>query len=97
MNKGELVDEVSALTDTSKRLASDVIDAVFASIARAIADGERVSITGFGSFEKRLRAPRTARNPRTNQKIKLPATSVPMFRPGRDLKAAVAGTRRRTG
>jgi DNA-binding protein HU-beta len=95
MNKGDLVAEVSQVADVSKRIATDTIDAVFAAIVRAVANGEKVSLSGFGTFEKRLRAPRTARNPRTGQVLKVPATSVPAFRPGSDFKDAVAGTRRR--
>jgi len=95
MNKGDLVAEVSQVADVSKRIATDAIDAIFSAIERAVANGEKVSLTGFGTFEKRLRAPRTARNPQTGQKIKVPATSVPAFRPGRDFKDAVAGTKRR--
>ena len=95
MNKGDLVAEVSQLADVSKRVATDAIDAIVAAITRSVANDEKVSLTGFGSFEKRLRAPRTARNPQTGQKIRLPATSVPMFRPGRDFKDAVARTKRR--
>jgi len=96
MNKGDLVAEVSQVADVSKRVATDAVDSILGAIVRAVASDEKVSLTGFGSFEKRLRAPRTARNPQTGQKIKLPATSVPMFRPGRDFKDAVAGKKRRT-
>jgi DNA-binding protein HU-beta len=96
MNKGDLVAEVSLVSGISKRAATDAIDAVLDAIVRAVADGEKVSLAGFGSFEKRLRAPRTARNPRTNQTVKVPATSVAVFRPGRDFKNAVAGKKRRT-
>ena len=95
MNKGDLVAEVSAVSNNSKRVTSEVIDALFDTIARAVASGEHVAISGFGTFEKRLRAPRTARNPQTGDEVKVPATSVPVFRPGQQFKDAVANKRRR--
>lgn len=95
MNKGDLVAEVSEVADVSRRVANDAIDAVLDSIVRAVSRGEKVVLSGFGSFEKRLRAPRTARNPQTGEAIKLPATSVALFRPGQDFKEAVAGKKRR--
>ena len=60
-------------------------------IVRAVNKGESVTITGFGVFEKRRRAPRVARNPRTGETVKVRATSVPAFRPGAQFKAVVAG------
>lgn len=95
MNKGDLVAEVSAVANVSKRIATDVVDAIFASVVREVARNNKVTIAGFGSFEKRLRAPRTARNPQTGEKLKLPATSVPAFRAGKEFKDAVAGKKRR--
>ena len=95
MNKAQLVAQVSIRLDVSKRVATDAVDAVFAAVQRAVASGEKVTVPGFGTFEKRLRAPRTARNPQTGATVKVPATSVPAFRPGSDFKNAVAGPRRR--
>jgi DNA-binding protein HU-beta len=95
MNKGDLVAEVSEVADVSRRVASDAVDAVLDAITRSVTRGEKVVLSGFGSFEKRLRAPRTARNPQTGEAIKVPATSVPVFRPGQDFKESVAGKKRR--
>jgi DNA-binding protein HU-beta len=95
MNKADLVAQVSIQLDVSKRVATEAVDAVFDAVQRAVAKGDKVSLPGFGTFEKRLRAPRTARNPQTGQTIKVPATSVPAFRAARDFKSAVAGKRRR--
>ncbi len=95
MNKGDLIAQVSADADLSKRVATEAVDAVIDTIKRSVAKGEKVSIPGFGSFEKRLRAPRTARNPQTGAKIKIPATSVPAFKAGSEFKAQVSGKRKK--
>jgi DNA-binding protein HU-beta len=94
MNKQDLVAQISAQLDLSKREAGDAVDAVFDSIARAVSKGEKVSIPGFGSFEKRKRAARTARNPQTGAAIKVPATSVPAFKAGKEFKESVAGKKK---
>jgi DNA-binding protein HU-beta len=96
VNKGDLIAQVSAETGVSKRIATEAVDALLNAIRRGVAKGERVSIPGFGTFEKRLRAPRTARNPQTGTSIKIPAMSVPAFRPGQDFKDACRGTKKKT-
>ena len=95
MNKQDLIAEVAAKLDLSKRAATEAVDTVVDTIKRAVAKGKKVSIPGFGSFEKRLRAPRTARNPQTGATIKVPATSVPAFKAGAEFKAQVSGKRKR--
>lgn len=95
MNKLDLVAQVAMRLGVSRRVATDAVDAVVESIIRAVANGEKVSIPGFGSFEKRLRSPRTARNPRTGAKVIVPATSLPAFRPGKEFRAQVAGPKRK--
>jgi nucleoid DNA-binding protein len=93
VNKGDLVAQVSAETGFSKRIVTLTIDAFLNAILRGIASGERVTIPGFGTFDRRLRAPRTARNPRTNTRVMVPATPVVVFRPGRELRDACRGRR----
>jgi DNA-binding protein HU-beta len=95
MNKQQLIAQVSAELELSKRAATDAVDAVIDSIARAVAKGEKVTLPGFGSFERRLRAPRTARNPQTGAAIRIPATAVPAFKAGKDFKDAVTGRKKR--
>lgn len=94
MNKQDLVASLAAQLELSKREAGDAVDAVFDSISRAVAKGDKVSIPGFGSFEKRKRAARTARNPQTGAPIKVAATSVPAFKAGKEFKEAVAGKKK---
>ena len=90
MNKAELIDALAVKLDGSKKQAAEAVEAVFDSIQHAVATGEKVSITGFGVFEKADRAARTARNPRTGATVKVKATSVPKFRAGSEFKAVVA-------
>ena len=95
MNKGDLIAYVSLEASVSKRVATEVIDSMLGAVKRSVSRGERVSIPGFGTFEKRLRAPRTARNPRTGTRVPVPAMSVPVFRPGQEFKDACRGTKPR--
>lgn len=94
MNKKELVDAVAASTGESKRAVGDVLDAAIAHIQKTVKKGERVSLPGFGTFERRQRSARTARNPQTGEPIKIKATKVPAFKAGAAFKDSVSGTRR---
>ena len=88
MLKKDLVDKIAS-TGLTKRQAGDALDAVLEAISGSLKNGEAVLLTGFGKFEVRTRAARTGINPKTLAKIKLPATKVPAFKPGKALKAAV--------
>ncbi len=96
MNKAELIDAVADKTAVDKKSTGAVVEAMVDTVLRAVASGERVAITGFGVFEKRARAARTARNPRTGVAIRLKKTSVPAFRPGQGFKDVVSGAKRLT-
>jgi DNA-binding protein HU-beta len=93
VNKAQLIE---ALGDRigDKKLADTVIEELFDIVVRTVNTGEKVNITGFGVFEKRARAARTARNPRTGESVKVKKTTVPAFRPGTTFKEVVAGTRK---
>ena len=91
MNKAELIEALSVHFDGSKAEAAKALNAVVSTITYSTAVGEKVSITGFGVFEKVHRSARTVRNPRTGERKHAEATAVPRFRPGTDLKAYVAG------
>jgi DNA-binding protein HU-beta len=89
VNKAELV-EALANSLGDKKQATAALDAVLKEIQNAVTKGDRVAITGFGVFEKRNRAARTARNPRTGEAVKVKKTSVPAFRPGAGFRELVA-------
>jgi DNA-binding protein HU-beta len=95
MNKSELVEAVAKATGSSKQAAAASVDAVFDSIGSALKKGDKVSITGFGTFEVRQRAARTARNPQTGETIKVKASKSPAFRPGKGLKDTVSGAKKK--
>lgn len=93
MNKSELVDALADATAMTKADASRAIDALFSTddgiIASTLKSGDRVQITGFGTFETKNRKARTGRNPRTGATIKIAATKTPGFRAGKGLKDSV--------
>ena len=90
MTKVELINEVAASANVTKKAAADAVASVFASIEKALAAGDKVQLVGFGSFEVRERAARSGRDPRNPDKvIQIPAKKVPVFRPGKGLKDKV--------
>jgi DNA-binding protein HU-beta len=92
VNKAELIEAMSGRLGDRKS-ATAALDAVLSEIQNAVTMGDKVSIAGFGVFEKRVRAARTARNPRTGESVKVKKTSVPAFRPGQTFKELVAAGR----
>jgi DNA-binding protein HU-beta len=94
MNKSELVDAVAASTGGSKADAARNVDAVLDTITTSLKKGDRVALTGFGTFEVRDRSARTARNPQTGETIKVKASKVPAFKAGAGLKSAVSGKKK---
>ena len=92
MNKAELIDALTGRLGDRKS-ANAALDSVLSEIQNAVSKGDKVSITGFGVFEKRVRAARTARNPRTGAAVRVARTSVPAFRPGTGFREQVAGGR----
>lgn len=93
MNKSDLVDALSDATGMTKADAGKAVDALFGAdggiIAKALKGGDRVQITGFGTFETKHRKARTGRNPRTGQTIQIAASNTPSFRAGKGLKDAI--------
>src|ERR1700756_4282243 len=90
MNKRDLIDAISGRPG-DKKSATEALNAVLETIQSAVADGDKVAITGFGVFEKSDRPARTARNPATGAEIHVAAQSVPKFRPGAALRPRVKG------
>jgi DNA-binding protein HU-beta len=89
MNKGDLVEAVAGNTGDSKAGAAASVDAVLDAITSALKGGDKVQISGFGTFEVRHRAARTGRNPQTGATIQIAASKAPAFKAGKALKEAV--------
>ena len=89
MNKTDLIDAVSDSADLTKADAARAVDAVIASITKALKSGDSVTVVGFGTFQVRERAARTGRNPKTGDAIKIEASKNPAFKAGKALKDAV--------
>ncbi|MGC9140491.1 HU family DNA-binding protein, partial [Athalassotoga sp.] len=85
----ELIDKVAEETGYHKKEIKDVVEGVLTSITKALADGEKVQLVGFGTFEVVKRSAREGRNPQTGKKIKIAERKVPKFRPGKAFKEEV--------
>lgn len=89
MNKSELVAAMAAKTEMTKKDSEVALNAIVEVISEALASGDKVALTGFGSFEVRERAARTGRNPQTGATIEIAACKAPAFKAGKALKEAV--------
>ncbi len=89
MTKAELVEEVSRVSDLTKKHSEVIVDTVFRSIITALHRGEKIELRGFGSFRLRRREPRKGRNPKTGDKVDVPPKKVPYFKPGKELKELI--------
>lgn len=89
MNKGELVDVIAAQANVTKKEADDILTATVDTIMETVADGDKVALVGFGSFEPRERKARDGRNPKTGEVLKIKATTVPAFSAGKTFKEKV--------
>jgi DNA-binding protein HU-beta len=93
VNKTELVEEVAAATKLPPKDVAKVVEGMIASVVRSVTRGEKVVLSGFGTFHRRSRARRTARDIWADQPLAVPATNVPAFRPGRPFREVVARRR----
>ncbi len=89
MNKSQLVEKVASKSGLTNKDSAAAVNAFIEVVKEALASGDSVTITGFGSFLVRDRAARTGRNPRTNEVVEIPAVKVPAFKAGKTLKDAV--------
>jgi DNA-binding protein HU-beta len=90
MNKGELIDQIALKASVTKKQADAVLTAAIETIIEAVSEGDKVTLVGFGSFEARERQAREGRNPKTGDKMEIPATRVPAFSAGKLFKERVA-------
>jgi DNA-binding protein HU-beta len=96
VNKTDLVEALAARLGSDKKSAGKALDGVIKIIYANVAKGNRVSITGFGAFEKRVRPAHKARNPATGEPVRVKRTAVPVFKAGAEFKAYVDGSRKVT-
>ncbi len=89
MNKTELISAIAEKSGITKKDAERVLNATVETIANAMAAGDRIQLSGLGIFETKKREARTGRNPHTNQAIKIPAATVPVFKASKCLKDIV--------
>lgn len=89
MNKTELISTVAEKTGLTKKDTERVLNATLDAISQALAKGEKVQVTGFGSFEVKTREARLGRNPRTKEVVQIPATRLPAFKASQALKERV--------
>jgi DNA-binding protein HU-beta len=94
VNKAQLVEALSTRLGEDKKHTAATVDALLDTVYRTVQKGEKVALTGFGVFEKRDRAARTARNPATGEKVRVKKTSVPAFRAGQEFKNVVNGSKK---
>ena len=92
LTKADLVDEVSRVSDLTKKDSEVIVETLFRSIIDALHRGEKIELRGFGSFRLRRREPRKGRNPKTGEKVDVPSKRVPYFKPGKELKQLINRT-----
>ena len=91
MNKQELIKKIAADAGLTQKQAAAALEATVSAIENTVADGKKVSLIGFGTFESKKREARTSRNPRTGEVVKIAAVKAPAFKPGKALKDKVNG------
>ena len=89
MTKADLIDEVSKLAELTRKDSEVIVETIFDSIVRALRSGDKIEIRGFGSFRTRQRKPRVGRNPKTGERVEVPAKKIPFFKPSKELKDLV--------
>lgn len=90
MNKAELINAAAEKAGLSKKDTEAAVNAAIDVITEALQKNDKVQLVGFGAFEVKARAERIGRNPRTKEQIKIPASKIPVFKPGKALKDAVS-------
>ena len=89
MTKADLIEEVSRLAELTRKDSEVIVETIFDSVVRALRSGDKIEIRGFGSFRTRQRKPRVGRNPKTGDRVEVPAKKIPFFKPSKELKDMV--------
>ena len=89
MTKAELIEEVSRVVEMTRKDSEVIVEAIFDSVVKSLRGGDKIEIRGFGSFRTRQRQPRIGRNPKTGERVEVPAKRVPYFKPSKELRDLV--------
>src|SRR3954466_9962265 len=89
MTKADLIEEVSRLAELTRKDSEVIVETIFDSVVRALRVGDKIEIRGFGSFRTRQRNSRVGRNPKTGDRVEVPAKKIPFFKPSKELKDLV--------
>jgi len=89
MTKADLIEEVSRVVEMTRKDSEIIVETIFESIVKALRAADKIEIRGFGSFRTRQRKPRMGRNPKTGEKVEVPAKKIPFFKPSKELKDLV--------
>ncbi|HYY69772.1 MAG TPA: HU family DNA-binding protein [Terriglobales bacterium] len=89
MTKADLIDEVSRQVELTRKDSEVIVETIFGSIVHSLRAGDKIEIRGFGSFRTRQRNPRVGRNPKTGDRVEVPAKKIPFFKPSKELKDLV--------
>jgi integration host factor subunit beta len=89
MTKADLVEEVAKVTELTRKDSEVIVDTLFESVIKALRAGDKLEVRGFGSFRVRQRNARVGRNPKTGEKVEVPAKRVPYFKPSKELKDVI--------
>jgi integration host factor subunit beta len=92
LTKADLVEEVLNITELPRKESETIVETIFDNIIAALQKGEKIEIRGFGSFRTRERRGRMGRNPKTGEKVEVPAKKIPFFKPSKELKEFVNST-----
>src|SRR5215469_1070777 len=92
MTKADLIDEVSRLAELTRKDSEVIVETIFDSVVRSLRAGDKIEIRGFGSYRTRQRRPRVGRNPKTGERVEVPAKKIPFFKPSKELKDLVNET-----
>ena len=90
VTKADIVNQIAEATGLTKTDTSAVVEGILASLVTAMQQGEHIEIRGFGTFKVVDRAPRTGRNPKTGEVVKIPSRPMPVFKPSRELRSTIA-------
>ncbi len=89
MTKADLIEKVITAADLNKKDAEAAVEAFFRAIIQSLRRGEKIELRGFGSFRLRSRGARVGRNPKTGEKVNVPAKRIPFFKPGKELRELI--------